>query len=383
MKRFLLLGLLVATSLAGCVEQGEETDAVDSDPPALVPGIPVVDAEGLLVHLQSFVNEFSERASNLPAHVGARDEIAAHFEASGLDVWRQEFENGIPQENIAGILWGESRDHWVVVGGHYDMVTTDCIAGAAANAVLDQAGAPADAPECVTRPYSQGAYDDGSGTLMTMHLASAFAEEVAATGPLPYTIAFVAFDGEERGLQGSGAFAYNLFAQENGGAEELAQETPWGNVTVHAMLDLDMFGLNHPAVDAPVYFDNNSPDLVEYVKAHAEQIGFPADQIRYQGITLGRSDYAHFMDAQVPTGFFISDFEEWELPADVPVVVPCNDTVPRCSAYPFWHVEDTWDTMVLMAGDEEQLQQGFDMATQLASGVLHHMATTDDLAVSA
>ncbi len=382
MKRILLIGLLVATGLSGCLNDDDMGPLVVDPDTYPYPGpatIPELDANALLVHLKSFVDQFGERAANLPAHTGARDAIAAHFENAGLDVWRQNFTNGIYQENIVGVLWGYNTDQWVVVGGHYDMTTTDCIVGGVANAVLDQAGAPVNAPDCVTRPFSQGAYDDGSGTLMTMHLATAFADMVAKNGTLPYTIAFVGFDGEERGLQGSGAFAANVFAEENGGIEDLAQETPWGNVTVHAMLDLDMFGLNYPAITAPIYFDNNNAALVDYVKARAAEINFPADQIKYQGISLGRSDYAHFMNAGVPTGFFISDFEEWELPANIPVVVPCEDAMPTCTAYPFWHIEDTWDTMVLMAGSESELEAGFDMANKLASGVLFFMATTHDL----
>ncbi len=380
MKRFLLLGLLVATSLAGCLEDAEETDSLEADLPVALPPVPELDAEALLAHLKAFVDEHSERASNLADHEGARDAIEAHFEAAGLDVWRQGFTNGIDQQNIVGVLWGQDTHEWVVVGGHYDMVTTDCAAFNVVNGQLAGNGAPTVPMECITRPFSQGAYDDGSGTLMAMHLATAFADHVAEHGPLPYTVAFVGFDGEERGLQGSGAFAQNVFAEENGGAEELAEETPWGNVTVRAMLNLDMFGINYPAVQAPIYFDNNSPELVEYVSQRAEEIDFPLEYIKFQGITLGRSDYAHFMDAGVPTGFFISDFEEWEVPG-TGVVTPCDDSMPRCTAYPFWHLEDTYDTMLLMAGSQEELEQSFDMANQLAAGVVQFMAGGAEMTV--
>ncbi len=356
---FMALPLLLAT-LAGCLsEDGEPIEANLEVAYAGLDSLPAVDAVRLVSELRSFADSYPERAANLPAHIGARDFLADQFASFGLEVWRQNFTDGIEQENIAGIKWGENRNEWVVVGGHYDMVTTDCIAGTIANAVPVAGDL---APDCVTRPFSQGIYDDGSGTLMTVHLAEAFAQL-----DTKYTIAFVGFDGEERGLQGSGAFAETLFTGE----------TPWGPVTVRGMLDLDMIGLNWPGVEAPIYFDSNSPELEARVAELGAEIGFPEDMIKFQGITLGRSDYAHFMDQGAPTGFFISDFEEWELPANSGVTVPCEATMPRCTAYPFWHVEDTWDTMVLMAGSQEDVEAGFQTATQLAAGVLFLMAAED------
>ncbi len=356
MKFLLLAATMFVTAFAGCLTDSED-DALVIDPDAVV--APTVDAVALLTELQMFAETYSQRADNLPAHEGARDWMEEQFLAAGLDVWRHEFENGIAQVNVAGIKWGEVRDEWVIVGAHYDMVTTDCAAGNIAGGMTGQ-----DIDTCLTRPYSQGAYDDGSGTLMTVHLAQAFAEIDTY-----YTIAFVAFDGEERGLQGSGAFAQAIL-------DGAVDPVEGGQIEVRGMLNLDMFGLNWPGVDAPIYFDSNSQPLRDVVEAKRLDMGMPDDMIKYQGISLGRSDYAHFMDMGAPTGFFISDFEEWQLPADIPVTTPPAGR----SAYPFWHVEDTYDTMLLMAGSQEDLESGFQAGVDLASEVIAQFAMRPDLA---
>jgi Zn-dependent M28 family amino/carboxypeptidase len=337
--RLFVIGLLVFTTLAGCTTDSSDDTVVPPAEPQ-IPDVPVLDAAQLLGELKAFAGTYNERADNLPDHLGARDYLAASFEEAGLEVWRHEFENGIAQENIVGILWGHERDEWVVVGAHYDMTSK-------------VGGGPA-------RERSQGAYDDGSGTMMVVHLAKEFANL-----PQPkHTIAFVGFDGEERGLQGSGAFAEHV----------VSGDSPYGNVRFRGMLDLDMFGLNWPGVDAPIYMDDNSPELQAYVEGLRMELGIPDNMIRYQGLTLGRSDYDHFFKLGVPTAFFISSFEEWQLPADLPYTVTGTTFL---TAYPFWHLEDTYDTMVLMAGSEADLQAGFQTAVDLASGVLHFLAFTE------
>lgn len=340
MRTWAIFMVLTATVLAGCLDTGDPAPANGGDATGFMAPetIPAIDAGALLDDLYDFVKEYPERAGNTDDHLGARDWLADRFNQSGLDVWRHEFENGIAQENIAGIDWGVDRENWVIIGGHYDMTTTDCSA------------------ECVTRPYSEGAYDDGSGTMMLVHLAEAFSQIDQY-----YTIAFVAFDGEERGLQGSGAFFEALIDGDH----------PYGAVSSRAMLNLDMFGLNWPAIDAPIYFDENSPELQAFVEEHRQELGLPDDMIEYTGITLGRSDYAHWMSAGVPTGFFISNFEKWQLPAGIPLVVPQG-------AYPFWHVEDTYETMEVMAGDAQALEESFQMAVDLASGVTWFLSADPD-----
>ncbi len=334
----LVLGLFALAAVAGCIDDGTGSPGDDAtiDHTAAAPA---VDAAATIADLRAFAETYPVRSGNQPDHEASRRWLMDKFDAYGLDVYRHDFITGIPQTNVVGIKWGTLRDQWIVVGGHYDVVPTPaCPTGP-------------NVPACPAGVESQGMYDDGSGTMLTLHLAKAYAK-VNTT----YTMAFVAFDGEERGLQGSGNFS-ETFA--NG-------LSPYGNLTIHAMLDLDMFGLNWPSVDAPIYFDSNAPQVDDAVRAVAEQVGVPADEIKYQGISLGRSDYAHFFDLEVPTGFFISNFEEYQAPANVPAA----GQNPAVSAYPFWHRLDTWETMVLMAGSEADVEAGFQTAADLATGLL-------------
>lgn len=351
----LLLFAFVGIALAGCVSDSDDNGGSNGENMG-VQEVPEVSAQATFDELDTFANTYSERASNLPAHLGARDYMAGVFEEAGLELYRHNFTNGIYQENIMGIKWGLHTDKFVVIGSHYDMTTTDCIVPD--NPVTG---------ECITRPFSQGAYDDGSGTSMVLNLARAFANVQTN-----YSLMFVAFDGEERGLQGSGAVATAF----------LDGTLPWndGMNTAVAMLNLDMIGLNWPAVDAPIYFDTNSVDLREFTDNARLDMGMPDEAIKYQGITLGRSDYAHFFAMGVPTGFFISDFEEYQLPADIPVTTPPG--VPLVGAYPFWHLQDTMETMVLMAGSEQDVVDGFQTILDLSAEIIYKLGNDAELMVA-
>ena len=364
MRAIAVLGLLVVLGMAGCVGDDVPDDLVGGNPIGAVAAdaAPQVDAAALVADLRGFAEAMPVRSDNTADHEAAREWLLDAFASYGLETYRQDFdtEDLAGQANILGIKWGERRDEWIVVGGHYDIVP--CARSPGAPSPVPPGTVPREdlcTPE--GRAQSQGMYDDGSGTLMTVHLAKAYAN--LRTN---YTMVFVGFDGEELGLDGSGNFSETL----------LAGDLPYGDVTVHAMLDLDMFGLNCPGVDAPIYFDSNAPELDDAVRALVEGIGMPADQVKYQGISLGRSDYAHFFDMAVPTGFFISSFEEYQAPADIPA--EGQQPVSPLNAYPFWHRFDTWDTMVLMAGSEADVVSGFQAAVDLASGVLWFM---DDASV--
>ena len=348
MRAFVVLGLLSLAALAGCVDETAPSGPAPISHDPATTEAPHVDAAAVVADLRDFAETYPVRAGNRDDHEQSRQWIQSKFASFGLDTYRFDFDTDslAGQADILGIKWGQLRDQWIVVGAHYDVVATP-----SCDPRPDILTPPADCPAGV---QSQGMYDDGSGTMLTIHLAKAFAN-VNTT----YTMVFVAFDGEELGLQGSGAFAETF---PHG-------LSPYGNVTIHAMLDLDMFGLNWPSVDAPIYFDSNAPQLDDAVRALAQDIAMPADQVKYQGISLGRSDYAHFFALNVPTGFFISSFEEYQAPYDVPVAAQN----PALNAYPFWHRLDTWETMVAMAGSEADVVAGFQTAADLAAGVLWRM----------
>ena len=348
MMRCLLAAALALVLSAGCIqapaaETGTPAPAAAYAPPA----VPEVDAKALLADHAAFVRANPERADNKPAHESARAALLALLEGAGLETHRQDFRNGIDQANIIGMKWGLDRTRVVVVGAHYDTTHNDCMATDA----------------CPLRPFSQGAYDDGSGTMMVVHLAKAFARV-----PTYHSIAFVLFDGEERGTQGSGAFA--LAAQEG--------SLPWP-IELVAALDLDMIGLNWPGVNAPINLITNSDNAAAAVFGRADAMGFPEGQvIRKAGLELGSSDYRHFIEMGIPTVFLIADFEEVGTPAPAP-----PDAHTPFGAYPFWHNFDTVETMTAAAGGPDNLEKGFGSAANLSAFVLHLMSSRPEVALDA
>ncbi|MDX1611934.1 MAG: M28 family peptidase, partial [Candidatus Thermoplasmatota archaeon] len=259
--RSLALALLFMTvPLVGCIGTDAPAEDVQPNqlPDDLLAGI-TFDGAATVEELVPFVKTFSHRNYDGPEHQGARDYLASEMEDLGLEVIRQGFEDpedvpfvgdtpvNVHLENIIGIQWGEDRDNWVVVGGHYDTVVAAV----------------------------EGAYDDGSGTMLTMNLARALADQ-----EFERTIAYVMFDGEERGLKGSRYFSDSVTQFFDEVDAEPLQYQP--NIT--AMINLDMFGINHPA-EPPIFFDDNSPEVRDYVLQRAGEIGIPEDKLHCRGIT--------------------------------------------------------------------------------------------------
>jgi len=354
MRALLVLALVGLATLAGCLSSSP-APAAPAAPTAAsykVPEVPKVDAADLLADHATFVRAHPNRQGNTPDHEAARQDLLAHFASYGLTTYRFNFTTGIPQADILGIKWGADRTHWVFVGGHYDIVNNpSCTPNTPAGPV------PAVSPTCPIQ--TQGAYDDGSGTFLTVHLAKAF-----ASVPTYYTIAFTAYDGEERGIQG---------------AKAIVDEIQQGNLTVDGVtptivgdLDLDMLGINWPGTMAPVNLLTNSETAASVVMAAAQKVGFPDGQvIRKDGLKAGSSDYAAFwkvQDPPIPTVFFISDFEE--LGAPQPLPDSAHTPTTPAGLYPFWHREDTVETMTAMAGGAQQLHDGFQAAADLSAAVL-------------
>lgn len=338
----MLVLALAVTAFAGCVDQAklpESLDDASKNVDWVVPELPHVDAKMMLENHAKFVSTYNYRANNSPGHQGARDAIAKEFQAAGLELFRYKFKSGIDQEDVCGIKLGTGAPgDWVVVGGHYDTTTWDsAAAGQGPNAMV-----------------SQGAYDDGSGTWITVELAKAFSKIDSY-----YSIVFCAFDGEERGLQGSGA----MFK-----AMQDSSVFPHDVNATRGMIDFDMMGICWP-IRAPIQFDWYSQNVYDLVNGYRKQMGIPDDMfLKWQDapLQLGTSDYGHWQKAKIPTAFFISDFEGIGVPTPVPAPVPVGPTpvVP----YPFWHFTDTVETMTVMAGGPDMLQKGFQTALDL--GVL-------------
>jgi len=99
--------------------------------------------------------------------------------------------------NIVAILPGQSARR-IYVSGHYDTVNLGARGQAALNTAAAGYGNPADNAD------APGANDDGSGTVLVMELARAFAESGIS---FDATLVFTAVAGEEQGLIGARAEA--------------------------------------------------------------------------------------------------------------------------------------------------------------------------------
>lgn len=362
MRVAFVASLLAMLAVAGCFSDSDSGSDSDQPTPVtkenyVVPDVPAMDAVVLLEDHAKFVRENPNRQGNTADHESARLAMMDMLASWGLETYRHNFTAGIPQANIMGIKWGAVRDQWVVVGAHYDIVNTPPCP-------------PTHPNGCSTE--TQGAYDDGSGTMMTMHLAKAFSNVTPY-----YTMAFVAYDGEERGLQGAGAFVRDFMVEPID--EEGNDKTPYGQIDIVGALDLDMLGLNWPGVMAPFNILDNSENLYQVANAKRLDMEWPDEQWKPKdGLALGSSDYARFWSVDedsggpIPTMFFIADFEELGVPM-IGGVTPAQAHTPA-GAYPFWHLEDTVETMTGMAGGEANLIAGFQAAADVAVVVMHAMA---------
>lgn len=334
---------LLAAVFAGCVTPSSTTPAPATDPAGegAVPALPNVSAQGVYDVLKKFSTSFPKRNLGNDAHKKARDFLAGEMEAAGLEVIRQEFDitnsplatptganTKYKGENIIGIKWGTERDRWVVVGSHYD----------------------------VTDGAVYGAYDDGSGTIMTLELAKAF-----ATVNTTRTLAFIPFDAEEQGLVGSEFFVKSV--------QEGTFQYP--NVTVEAMIDLDMIGINWPADPAIIAWEN-SPELKNLSETLRVEQGVPDTHMKYRKPKGGSSDGAAFIAADIPTIYYWSNWDEMRYSgADVP------------GFYPFWHQADTVEGMDQLAGGHDKLVKGMQVVLNVVTGILVKLAHDPEFAPTA
>ncbi len=166
----------------------------------------------------------------------------------------------------------------VVLGAHYDH--------------LGYGGANSAAPG--ERAVHHGADDNASGTALLVEVA----RQLAAEGPLPRRILFVAFSGEERGLLGSGHYAANPVV-------------PLGDTV--AMVNLDMLG----RLDGDkliVHGTGTGTGLDALVDLLLGRHGFTAAK---EPGGFGPSDHASFYAKKVPVlHLFTGSHADYHRPSD-------------------------------------------------------------------
>jgi hypothetical protein len=190
--------------------------------PALMDILDLVQSDSLMLTVDSLVGMGSRHVLSHPSPqikgiAGARDWLLSQFNGiardnpqQSINIWAQNFQynwNGfnIEAQNVAAVFQGTDVGAGVVIlGAHYDSITTNFTNG--------QTAAP-------------GANDNGSGIAAMMEVA-----RIMARAAHRATIIFVAFAAEETGRQGSLAFIKDYLQ---------AQNPP---VDVRGMINMDIIG---------------------------------------------------------------------------------------------------------------------------------------------
>ena len=214
---------------AGVRAQSAEPGDVDARIAKLVASISESRMEQLLRTLVGFGtrNTLSDTASTTRGIGAARQWILDELTRSssrlqvGFDTHQipkgGRITRDVELRNVAAVLPGRSPRR-IYVSGHYDTVNLGAQGQAGLNTGGGGYGTPAENAD------APGADDDGSGTVLVMELARAFAESGI---DFDATLVFTAVAGEEQGLLGARAHARRMKA---------------GNVPVQAVFNNDIVG---------------------------------------------------------------------------------------------------------------------------------------------
>jgi hypothetical protein len=196
---------VVLVSVPGVRAQSAEPADVDARIARLVASITESRLEQLLATLVAFGtrNTLSDTSSTTRGIGAARQWILDEMQRSSSKLQVSFDTHQIPKggritrdvelRNVVAILPGRSARR-IYVSGHYDTVNLGARGQAALNTAAAGYGNPADDAD------APGANDDGSGTVLVMELARAFAESGV---PFDATLVFTAVAGEEQGLIGA------------------------------------------------------------------------------------------------------------------------------------------------------------------------------------
>lgn len=200
-----------------------------------------LNADRMMVHLHALQNIATDHGGNRA--VGTKGGLATaqyilnEAKKAGLQVQMLPFENREKTvgQNIIVEITGQSKDTAVIVGAHYDSVTT-----------------------------GPGINDNGSGVALVLELMNHYA--IQKTKP-KHTIYLAFWDSEEVGIAGSKDFASKLSAEQLKG--------------IQAYINVDMVGTKNPTIQI-ADGDQSSIDDME-------------DMLKERG--MAESDYKPLMDS--------------------------------------------------------------------------------------
>lgn len=313
----LLLPALAFVLVAGCLQAATPGIGPKGhlDVRAAVLGVltglpaPKVDASATVSEWEAFVDTYPKRDTLLPHNQGAGDYLAAELAKAGFRVdnlyYPFEYRGPLPVpldlptqvRAIRGTLEGKDLTHRVALVAHYDTVTAT----------------------------AQGAYDDGSGTMMELSICRTLA---AAKAVLHRSIDCLFFDAEEQGLVASRAYAtWYAETKDRGFAYDLVLGydmtginwpgfAPWN---LYAMI-----GTQHPdlAVLTTPFHDFLDLDLHEFLAAGP--LPGADEGIRILEVHDRNSDEQSFKKIGIP----VVRFAGGRNAADYPMYHQPGDTVP-------------------------------------------------------
>lgn len=231
---------------------------------------------------------------------GINDKLATNSFA--IKGWSANAEVTVKQKevtckNVIGVLEGSGplKDETIVIGAHYDHV---------GYGLWGSAGGPTAAGK-----IHYGADDNASGTTGMMELARRFGEQKNRQGR---RLVFIAFSGEEHGLDGS---------------RHYCQEPLFPLAKTAAMINMDMIGRTKPVPVDWMGLFGDKDRLVIYgtgtgtgFDVLAEETAKKADFRLFKvAASAGNSDNASFYNKKVPVLFLFTGLHnEYHRPVDVP-----------------------------------------------------------------
>ncbi len=238
-----------------------ETDPLVQD---MVDAVSITQVDSNVQRLQDFVTRYSQHDScRAAAHW-----IKSEFESCGIDsVYFHEWSLE-SSPNVVAVLPGVAHPERVlVIGGHYDSITSDT-------------------------EHAPGADDNASGTACVLECA-----RVLSQHEFDYTIALIAFSGEEQGLLGSEAYAAEAVARGD---------------DIVGMVAVDMIGYvtQGDATDLDIIDDPHSVWLSDRVM-QAGALYVPGFSIVRGTLARGSSDHLSFRRHGYDAIMFFEDSDNY------------------------------------------------------------------------
>ena len=241
----------------------------------------------------------------------AKSYVQRSFEVAGLkpaftdgdtESWRQPFQlDNVTAENVAGVLAGKGdlARQYIVIGAH-----------------LDHLGHGADGSRGVPGELHPGADDNASGVAAMLLMAQTLASEYAQLEGDRRSVLFIAFSGEETGLNGATHYVNN----------------PIVPITMHTlMINFDMIGRirgGNLAVSG-VATATALGDIVEPIFDTSSLLE------RVEPTLAGRSDHWAFYESGVPVLFVTQadEHDDYHTQNDVPWKINRKDGAATAAVF--------------------------------------------------